>query len=399
MKASLTCLLTASLLTSGPARPLELTQIFGPSAVSMERRAAIEWLADGAAYSTLEPSRTIDGSADVVRYETASGKRSIAVRAESLVPAGAATPLAVTNHQWSPNARSLLLTTSAGEHWLFDLETAGLRQLGRGLLHPEFSPDSSRIAYVAGNNLHVDRVASSQVVKLTDDGSDLVLNGRGDVAYEEEFSLGKAFRVEPGFAPHRLLAVRHEWCRHLLHDPQHGWAVLEAVATAISEAGHDEFRSEGGRGFRRFPRHHMVRAQRRRARQLRAARGLGRRQRELLIQYENRLQNTNQVLLGDAETGALRPVMVERDDAWLIPNDEVRWLDGGRAFTWLSERDGWMHLYVVSRDGKRVELRTPGDFDVVSIEAIDDVQATRTSLLRPTIRRSGTCIAHPCAAR
>jgi dipeptidyl-peptidase 4 len=93
---------------------------------------------------------------------------------------------------------------------------------------------------------------------------------------------------------------------------------------------------------------------------------------ELLIQHENRLQNTNQVLLGDAATGTLRPVMVERDDAWLIPNEDVRWLDGGRAFTWLSERDGWMHLYVVSRDGKRVELRTPGDFDVISIEAIDE---------------------------
>ncbi len=55
-----------------------------------------------------------------------------------------------------------------------------------------------------------------------------------------------------------------------------------------------------------------------------------------------------------------------------MPNDEVQWRDGGRSFTWLSERDGWRHLYLVSRDGTKVDLRTPGNFDVVSIERIDE---------------------------
>jgi dipeptidyl-peptidase 4 len=376
MKTSLLVLLvTASGIVIG--KPLELTQIFGPSAVSLERRAAIEWLADGAAYSMLEPSGTIDGSVDVVRYESASGKRSIAVRAEALVPPGAATPLAVTNHRWSPNARTLLLTNAAGEHWLFDLETKGLRQLGSALpksalLHPEFSPDSSRIAYVAGNNLHVEQVDDSRVVKLTDDGSDLVLNGRSDVAYEEEFSLSKAFRWSPdsrriaywrfdtsGVGTFYMIRnTDGQYSKPLpLTYPKPGTtnSAVKAGVVSADSPGTTWFALSGDPRDNYVPRMDWA----------------GNSD-ELLIQYENRMQNTNQVLLGDAATGTLRPVMVERDDAWLIPNDEVRWLDDGRAFTWLSERDGWMHLYVVSRDGKRVELRTPGNFDVISVEAIDE---------------------------
>ncbi|HEX9652508.1 MAG TPA: prolyl oligopeptidase family serine peptidase, partial [bacterium] len=53
-------------------------------------------------------------------------------------------------------------------------------------------------------------------------------------------------------------------------------------------------------------------------------------------------------------------------------HDDLKWLEGGRRFTWVSERDGWRHLYVVSRDGKDVQLLTPGDFDIVDIQSIDD---------------------------
>jgi dipeptidyl-peptidase-4 len=48
------------------------------------------------------------------------------------------------------------------------------------------------------------------------------------------------------------------------------------------------------------------------------------------------------------------------------------WLAGGKGLFWLSERDGWRHAYYVSRDGKEVRLMTPGDYDVMSVDAIDE---------------------------
>ena len=46
---------------------------------------------------------------------------------------------------------------------------------------------------------------------------------------------------------------------------------------------------------------------------------------------------------------------------------------GWRQELWTSERSGWRHLYNVSRDGQTVINLTDGAFDVVSIQALDEV--------------------------
>ncbi len=85
---------------------------------------------------------------------------------------------------------------------------------------------------------------------------------------------------------------------------------------------------------------------------------------EVVLQQLNRLQNTNNVMLGNAATGQVRSVLVERDSAWTDVVNDLRWVDGGKSFTWISERDGWRHLYVVSRDGRKVRLVTKEPFDL-----------------------------------
>ncbi len=93
---------------------------------------------------------------------------------------------------------------------------------------------------------------------------------------------------------------------------------------------------------------------------------------ELILQRMNRLQNTDRVMLADAATGATRTVLTERDTAWVDVVDEIQWLAKGTEFLWTSERDGWRHVYRVSRDGKRVTNVTPGNFDVVAVAAVDE---------------------------
>jgi dipeptidyl-peptidase-4 len=94
--------------------------------------------------------------------------------------------------------------------------------------------------------------------------------------------------------------------------------------------------------------------------------------RELLLQRMNRLQNSDRVLLADAATGAVRTALVERDSAWLDVVDDVQWLGGNARFLWVSERDGWRHVYLVSRDGKTVQLVTPGAFDMIGVAGVDE---------------------------
>ena len=93
---------------------------------------------------------------------------------------------------------------------------------------------------------------------------------------------------------------------------------------------------------------------------------------ELLIQQLNRLQNTNRLFLYRADQGA-EQVLVDQDDAWVDVHDELLWLDDDNHFTWPSDRDGWRHIFVASRDGQsQPTLITPGEFDVVQIVDVDE---------------------------
>jgi dipeptidyl-peptidase-4 len=93
---------------------------------------------------------------------------------------------------------------------------------------------------------------------------------------------------------------------------------------------------------------------------------------EVMIQQLNRLQNTNKVMLGNIHTMDLKIIVTETDKAFLDIQDDTQWMQGGRSFTWSSERNGWQHLFVISRDGLQVRDATPGNFDVVSIQCIDE---------------------------
>ena len=89
------------------------------------------------------------------------------------------------------------------------------------------------------------------------------------------------------------------------------------------------------------------------------------------MQYMNRLQNANDLLLGDASTGETRSAFTDRSDAWVDEGDPVVWINGGKEFTWVSEKDGWRHVFAIARDGGRERLLTKFDGDILSVEAVD----------------------------
>ena len=89
---------------------------------------------------------------------------------------------------------------------------------------------------------------------------------------------------------------------------------------------------------------------------------------ELVLQQFNRRQDTVRVILIsvpaprrlDPRSSISRDYLVtlileDHDDAWIDLQEELHWIHDDREFLWLSERDGWRHIYRVSRDGKSRE--------------------------------------------
>jgi Tol biopolymer transport system component len=168
------------------------------------------WL-DDSTYTILEPAKAPAAGRDIVSYDAGSGRRSIFVPSTSLIPTGAAKPLAVETYRLSPDGKLILIFTNSkrvwrqntrGDYWVLDRGTGKLRQLGGSapastLMFAKFSPDNKRVAYVSEHNLYVEDLASGRITPLTSDGSRTIINGTFDWVYEEELDLRDGFRWSP----------------------------------------------------------------------------------------------------------------------------------------------------------------------------------------------------------
>src|SRR5499427_1809111 len=171
---------------------------------------ALKWEAGGKGYLVLEDSGKGEAQ-DIVRYDAATGQRSILVAASKLVPTGAATPLVVEDFEVSPDKQKILLFTNTarvwrsntrGDYWVIDLSDGKLQKLGgnapaSSLMFAKFSPDSSRVGYVRGNNIYVENLADAAITQLTTDGTFHLINGTFDWVYEEELFCRDGWRWSP----------------------------------------------------------------------------------------------------------------------------------------------------------------------------------------------------------
>lgn len=97
---------------------------------------------------------------------------------------------------------------------------------------------------------------------------------------------------------------------------------------------------------------------------------------ELLVEKLSRFRDEREFLIANVHTGAIRRIFHESDPAWVIAsyhkNAGLQWIGDGSAFLVLSEKDGWRHAYIFSRDGKEQDLLTPGDFDIIERAVVDE---------------------------
>ncbi|WP_154854138.1 S9 family peptidase [Cyclobacterium xiamenense] len=365
-------------------RSFSLEDIYRDNAFAAAKFGPIRWMRDSKGYSSIEKNADVDGD-DLVRYDAASGRRSLLVSAEELIPEGQTAPLQIADYHWSADNRKLLLFTNTrkvwryhtrGDYWVLDRETKALRQLGRGLpgsslMFAKFSPDGSRVAYVSKNNIFVEFLESGAIIPLTNDGGENTINGTFDWVYEEELGCRDGFRWSPD-GEH--IAYWHSDTRDIgtfylinnidsvysqpipLPYPKVGSKLSTVKIGVVSAEGGDSrwFAVPGDPKNNYLARMDFIPDSD-----------------EVLIQQLNRRQNTNTVWVGDITTMSLSRVLEEKEETFLDIHDNLIWLDGQQYFTWTSERDGWRHLYKVSRDGSSITLLTQGDFDVERISHID----------------------------
>ncbi len=97
---------------------------------------------------------------------------------------------------------------------------------------------------------------------------------------------------------------------------------------------------------------------------------------ELLVEQLSRFRDKREFWMANVQTGQITCIFRETDPAWVVAsyskNSGLEWIHHGRAFIVLTEKDGWRHAYLYSREGKELALLTPGDFDIIEKARIDE---------------------------
>lgn len=340
------------------------------------------WVDGGLGYVNIE--RNPKGGSDIVRTETATGKREVLLSAEHLTPPALGKPLEFTEYTpsadgkrvlFGANGRLVMIRKTALDYWVLDRTDNSWHKLGGnaagGLLYAKFSPDGTRAAYVLENNIYVEDIKSGAVKQLTNDGSPQIINGTSDYVNEEELSLRDTFEWSPdgrkiaylqfddnGVPEFALINYTDTLypviTKYAFPKPGQTNAAVRAGVVGADGGPTVWIKTPGD------PRNTYI-----------GRMDWTENPQEIIIQHLNRLQNTNDVLLADPATGEVRWMYQDKDDAWVNVNPSFTWLEKGGRLLFTSERDGWRHAYAVSKTGD-ARLITTEPFDLLSISGVDE---------------------------
>jgi dipeptidyl-peptidase-4 len=347
------------------------------------------WASDGQSYYQMEENA-------LVTYKMPMGVKKTILSSRDLTPAGKTGPLRVRYFFFSADYKKLLIYTNTrkvwrydtrGDYWVYDFTDLTLKPLGitlppSSLMFAKFSPDGKQVAYGSGHNLYVENLATHQIRPLTRDGTRKLINGTFDWVYEEEFDCRDGFRWSPDSKAIAFWQLNDSSTRDYLMLNTTDSVYSHVVPVEYPVAGQQPSAFKIG----------MVNVLDGRTRWMEIPTDpkLGSyvprmewaaNSQELIIQHLNRQQTESDIQLCEVKDGSVKTIYAEKESTWINVisswDDDYRmggwdWLNNGAEFIWPSEKDGWRHLYRISRDGKKQMLITPGNYDVLSIVLINE---------------------------
>ncbi len=363
---------------------LTLEDIYTKNKYAAKGFGPLVFMKDNKGYTTLEYNASFKSN-EIILYDIISGSKKVLVSAKQLIPNGLVNPLSIYNYTWSNDNKNLLIYTNTkkvwrqntkGDYWVLNIASGMLSQIGKtlpsaSLMFAKFSPNGKEIAYVSNLNIYKENLATHAITQISFDGGGDIINGTFDWVYEEELDDRDGFRWS---SDSKEIAYWQSNTKgvgtfYLINNVDSNYSKpiplpYPKVGTANSAVKLGVVSANGGKtrwlNLPGDPRNNYI-----------ARMDYVPGKNELIIQQLNRLQNTNRVWIANTNSLALTNIYTDTDEAFLNIHDNIVWLENSNAFTWTSEKDGWLHLYKISKDGKTVSLITKGNFDVVNINYID----------------------------
>jgi len=314
-----------------------------------------------------------------------TGKKAVLTKA-MLTPPGKQ-PLMVASFTISDDGQKLLIFTNTqkvwryrtrGDYWVYDLSANTLKQIGTtmpvaSLMFAKLSPDGSKAAYVSGHNIYTEDLATGDVKQLTFDGTNKLINGTFDWAYEEEFDCRDGFRWSPDSRAIAFWQIDASKIKNYLMLNTTDSIYPFVVPVEYPVAGEDPSSCKLGVVDVSSAKITWINAPGDAVQHYIPRMEWTNNSNQIIFEQLNRAQNESRIFIGNVSNGTTAQIHEETSKTWIDLGREPvgwNWINKTNSFIWLSEKDGWEHIYSIDRDG-REKLITKDNYDVITLESID----------------------------
>lgn len=235
---------------------------------------------------------------------------------------------------------------------------------GKPVQEPTFSPDATKVAFIADNNLYYQDLASGKITQITTDGKkNAILNGLADWVYEEEFGHAKQYewtknsdaivfvKSDESQVPEIYIPIygKNLYPAEMRYKYPKAGEKNSVVSAQLYRLDTDKVTALNLGSFKNYYIQNVFQTAK---------------SDEMVLITSERIQNASDVLKVNTKTGAVQKLFTETDDKWIeTDSPTIEFLDDD-SFLWASERDGNRHLYWYDKDGKLKKQVTKGNWEV-----------------------------------
>ncbi|AUD01183.1 S9 family peptidase [Spirosoma pollinicola] len=343
---------------------------------------SVNWIEGGSKFSF------IDGQ-NIKTLSPKDQKEDVVFDGSHLKFPGTDKPFSYGSFQWSKDSKNILFQANfrpvyrrsgVSDYYVYAVADKSLKLVAKDAQTAELAPDGSKVGYERGGNLFVFDFSTQKEMQLTDDAKAAFYNGRFGWAYEEEFGLAQAWDWSPDS---KFIAFWQSDERKVpiykltdykgfdekfdsLPYPRVGdqnpivrIGVIEIANKAKQWMKVDLGRDGEPDGY--IPRIYWT-----------SQEG------QLALMHLNRKQNHLRLFMANARTGDAKQIMEEKSTTWVDVFDFFAGINhliyfpaGVQEFYWVSDRDGFAHLYRYDYTGKLLNAVTSGKWEVSYVHHID----------------------------
>lgn len=339
---------------------------------------SINWINNGQAFSYL------DGQTTIKTFTPQTGQEAVVFEGSQLTVPGSTQKFQFSSFQWSKDSKNILFQSNfrpvyrrsgISDYYSYGVADKSLKLVAKDAQTAELSPDGSKIGYERGGNLFVFDFTTQKETQLTDDAKYAFYNGRFGWVYEEEFGLAQAWEWSPDSkfiafwqSDERQVPI-YKLTDYKGYDEKYDSLPYPRVGDTNPTVRIGVIEVANGKkqwmnvaledGY--IPRIYWTNTEG-----------------QLALMHLNRKQNRLRLFMANGRTGEAKQVMEETSKTWVDVFDFFAGINhlmyfpaGANEFYWVSDRDGFAHLYRYDYTGKLLNPVTSGKWEVTYVHHID----------------------------